>query len=763
MSTKIMHILTKCPNLRILLLDRPHVIQEHSKNPDFGSIDITSAMLDQDIEAFINNEIAKSDILSLPEFRMNVYETLKDKSDGMFLWVRLMVDDLSKSSSKFEFNERLEDLPCGLEKAYQLLFLRVSQKLDKFELRLAQNILALISVSCRPLHFEELRYALALLYRSLETVPQPLEEYLLLQPHQRVLDVTGSLIAIRDGSLGLVHSSVRVFLIRPEGRWVCEPDRAVLGFRIDITQTHRSFAWLCLDYLRLEKEEEKNLKPDTFDSMQTLWENYPLLGYATVYAFYHLNRSGPPCSITLAKIENVLNSTQSVLWVEYFAHLLFEDLTLASQVDESTALQDWMADAGLDIRFFAIIEQTLEELIGQKSKAEKNDIPYTEQVGMFLDIARDDQFGTSSQNQSNKATDSVPESSTAGFDLQTLFSKSGPSSNGPSTTVSRMMDLLKPQTSLPIAHQVELYLRLASSLRKTRVLIDPLKVLFQLILRKASSIHVFALVEIGNFYRKLEKFQEALEVYTAASKKMDHLDIPLKFRIHRWISYCYRDLYLYMEALRSYEKAFSGLEILLGRRHFETLYLLKNMIHLHICLQHFTEVLRLCDKICMEQDFVPELRIVDNLDIQGWRSAAYRSVGDHDSKELVRKSLRVTLKKYRESLSKDNGETAAVLSRIGRTYYAVREYGTALECFQLAFKTHKESKGPNCINILKIQRWIASTYEHLRRYSEARESYMTLYAEAQSVCGPDHRITLLTRMDMDTHPFDDSHGYFSIG
>lgn len=83
-------------------------------------------MLSQDIEAFINDEIARSEILSHPEFRKKVYETLKDKSDGMFLWVRLMVDDLRKSSSKSEFSERLQNLPCGLEKAYYLLFLHLS-------------------------------------------------------------------------------------------------------------------------------------------------------------------------------------------------------------------------------------------------------------------------------------------------------------------------------------------------------------------------------------------------------------------------------------------------------------------------------------------------------------------------------------------------------------------------------------------------------------------------------------------------------------
>ena len=495
---KLIHILGICPNLRILLLGRPNVIQVNSDNPDFGAIDITSTLLNQDIETFINNEIAKSDILSLPELREDVFKTLKDKSEGMFLWVRLMVDDLRKSSSKAEFKERLLKLPRGLEEAYRLVFLRLSRKLDKYELRLAQNVLAFIIVSCRPLDFDELRYAHALQCRSSEIVAQPLEEYLLLQQPQKLLDLSGGLVSINDGCLRLIHSSVRDFLIRPEDQWVCEPDQAVLDFRIDVTQAHRSFAWLCLDYLRMEKEEEQVLKPDTSQSIRTLRDKYPLLDYATMYACYHLNRSGPPSSITLAKIEDIVESAQSVFWIEHFAHLLFEDLTLDSQLDEFEALQDRMADAGLDKRFFSIIENcSTKELAGQMRNLGKNNDPRTEQWEMFLNLAKDEQFTEISQKKGNEARDSVLEPSTASLHLQTPFSNSRPSSEDPSATMSRIMDLLKGQTSIPIAHQIEIFLRLQWSLRKIRVLIDPLKILFQLILRRASGIPVYALLAIG--------------------------------------------------------------------------------------------------------------------------------------------------------------------------------------------------------------------------------------------------------------------------
>lgn len=465
---KPMQILERCPNLHILLLGRPHVIQAYADGSGSPAINITSAMLDQDIEAFINNEIDKSDILSLPEFRQDVYKTLKVHSDGMFLWVRLMVDDLGKSSSKSEFSQRLQNLPHGLEEAYQLHFLRLTAKLDKFELRLAQNALAFTITSYRPLSFDEFRYAHALHCRSSDTVAQPLEEYLLLQPLQRVLDVTGGLISMTDGVLRLIHSSVRDFLVRPEDRWVCEPDKAVVDFRVDITQTRLSFAWLCLDYMRLEIEATKHMNLDTPQSTQAPQDSCHLLRYATSYVFYHLNRSGPPCSTTLAKIETLLSSTHVIHWVEHFAHLTFGDIAPVAQWNEFGMWEDRMGDAGLD----------------------------------NLNDSTDSQLGTFNRTQSNEAQCSVLDSSGAAQHLQSRNLNSKQTSNDSSAAVSRVMGLRKGQHYLSVAHQIQ-KLRLLTSLQ-TRVRIDNLEVLLQLILMKASGIPISAFMLIGRSYEQLE-------------------------------------------------------------------------------------------------------------------------------------------------------------------------------------------------------------------------------------------------------------------
>lgn len=755
MSLSIMQILEKCSDLRILLLGRPHAFHAHSGNTAFATIKITSAMLQQDIEAFINDEIGKSNFLSLPEFRKDVYETLVAKSDGMFLWVRLMVDDLRKSSSRTEFSERLQNLPCGLEKAYQLLLLRLSHNLDKYELRLAQNILAFTGTSCRPLRFDEFQYVHALYCRSLEAPGQPLEKYLLLQPPQRILDVTGGLIFVTNGVLRLIHSSIRDFLIRPEAQWVYESDRAVVGFRIDIPQMHRSFAWLCLDYMRLDIDERRLLKPDTSQSTQARRASYPLLDYATLYTFSHVNRSGPLCSITLAKIEAVFKSTHSVFWAEHFGHLLFEDITLEAQMDEAVAWYDRMVDAGLATTFFAIFEKTLKEQNDQMRKEGKSIDPLRENLEIYLKQITNERFGNFGSDQSKELIDSVPESGTARPGLQICFSSSRSTPDDPSETVSRITDLLKGQNSLHIAHQIELWLKLSTSLRKPCVMIDPLKILFRLILRKASGIHVFALLAIGQFYEALGKLQEALEVYSAASRKINHLDVLLKFKIHYLMGNCYRELCLDTEALRSYETAFSGQEIHLGRRHSDTLRTLMWMITLKDWMHQDTEVLWLSDKICMEHEFVPELSLGDNLDLHGRRRSAYRRMGNHERAAQVEKTLQATLKLCHESHRNDDG-VPCLYRVIGDAHYQLGEYDTALEFFQRAFEGHMKSKGPNHRNTLHLRYKIAATWTKRGRYDEAKDILETVHANQQTLLGPNHREVRWTKDRLDTLSFDDS-------
>ncbi|KAF4637872.1 hypothetical protein G7Y89_g203 [Cudoniella acicularis] len=197
-------------NFRAILFGRQHVLQLHVLEEAIHAtplmIEINSNLIKEDIVAFIDTEIdarIDADLLKYPGMRDSIVKTLQEKSDGMFLWVELMIKDLSKSASPSEVEERLHNPSCKLEGIYRRLFLRLVKRLDNIQLNRVKNILAFTIISCRVFQVDELQYAHALSSGPLSTF----EKRLLLHPAQRILDVCGNFINIRDDLVQLIHFS----------------------------------------------------------------------------------------------------------------------------------------------------------------------------------------------------------------------------------------------------------------------------------------------------------------------------------------------------------------------------------------------------------------------------------------------------------------------------------------------------------------------------------------------------------------------------
>lgn len=260
-------------------------------------------------------------------------------------------------------------------------------------------------------------------------------------------------------------------------------------------------------------------------AMQDIRARYPFLDYAILYTFYHLNRSGPLCSIILSKIEAVLQSERSLSWLKDFTQLQFEDLTLVSQVEEYVNLQKTLANIGLDNHVFQLFAQTVKRLRRQKQSSREEDKTASEGYQEYLNIVSDEDleawYRENCYQEPEEARETLP---------NTTCVDSQPQIPNLSTAASRIRHLLSNEGSLPVHRQIELYLRLNSVLRKARVLVDPLKILFELILSKTSKIPVYALIVVADFYSRVDKDQEALEV--AAAKKVEHVDSRIKFDLY---------------------------------------------------------------------------------------------------------------------------------------------------------------------------------------------------------------------------------------
>lgn len=439
----------------------------------------------------------------------------------------------------------------------------------------------------------------------------------------------------------------------------------------------------------------------------------------------------------MAKFSNIYESAQIIFWSEHFNRFLFEDLTLEFQLQELDALEDRLADAGLDAKF--LLEKRLKKITAEMRESGKSHELRVEHWEMFLQ----QKYST---DQSNISAESVLEFSPPGPGQ----SQPGTISKDSSAAVARIMDLLHSQKSLPVAHQIEILLRLQSSLRKTRVLLDPLKLLFQLILKKASGIPVYVLLAIAEFYQKLGKFQNALEVYKVASKQVEHLDVPIRFDIQADMAYCYEQLDQDTEALSCYENVYSGCVTIFGKYHGKTTASLVTIVTMYCCLfSNYTKALELCDTICMEQDYVPELDVKTNLQLQGIRSHCYARLGDFDQSARILAHFKMTLGRYKGTLE----EIAGPLCDAGMSHRCLDHIEEALEYYHLFYEGYK--KYGNLRMTLRVQSWIGEIYGYLGRRNEARDLLEEVLAEQLRVPKPDDLDIRVTRSYLEGIDVDD--------
>ena len=740
-AIEVMSILGSCPKLRLMLLGRPHAFEAHSEILACRTFNITPALIDQDIESFIHSQISESRVASRPEIHERVYRELKQKSDGMFLYVKLMADELKKPSSIVEVEERLQTLPRGLENAYNIVFLHLSQGLDKSELRQAQTVLTFITISCRPLHINELRFACALQSKILRASKRPLKDFLCPGIPQSILRLLCSLVSMSDGFLRFTHSSVRDFLLRPAEQWNRDLDQRLLDFKVDLTTAHQQLSWLCLDFLEMEKEEVATTTSDTFDSLPILQNNYPFLEYATLYTFYHLNRSGTLRTPTLARIENMLSSAQVVTWIKNFIRLQFEDLNLCSHVTEVVDFVNQITDAGLDVQYLAIFDQTLQAMRSSGHDATKYDDPCAEQIAVYVELANEGQFGPLEEDSADAAKGSFGEPGSHNHGAPSPSRNSGSLPMDSEVLLARIRDLLKDQTFSAIPHQIEVSARLALLLLKTKVLVDPLRLVFQIILQKSANIPVYALAAVGLYYQRFGKFNEALEVFLAASRKLDHLNVPLKFIIHFRMGQCYDNLFQRPKAFKEFETAFNGLEDVLGTNHSWTLLCLYDLIRIGI--SHFLsdrEVLRLCEKLGHAQD-LSEKCLRQNMSLQRWKQDCYSRVGEVDQAVRMKICLQESLKKYLALLKGDDDKRPFIAHGIGLAHYSIGDHEAALMWYKRAFEGWKSLKGADHQDTMIAQNNLADTYHTLKCYSQAMELDQDLYAKYLRLLGPNHELT----------------------
>ncbi len=115
-------------HIQVLLVGRPEMEAVTSPLEDFsaGNIDVSSRLNSDDISRFVDYSygvyLSKHKIRGLRE---TVTTSLREKANGMFLWVDLVCQELAKIKNVKVLKQHLESMPVGLSALYEKIFSRM--------------------------------------------------------------------------------------------------------------------------------------------------------------------------------------------------------------------------------------------------------------------------------------------------------------------------------------------------------------------------------------------------------------------------------------------------------------------------------------------------------------------------------------------------------------------------------------------------------------------------------------------------------------
>ncbi|KAK5660015.1 hypothetical protein OQA88_13483 [Cercophora sp. LCS_1] len=418
-------LMQKCPHSRLVALGRPHSFG--SAFPSRQIISLSADTVRHDIMAFARAQTSQIPLLDGSDLLYMALEAAVDMSDGMFLWTKLLLDDVARCGSVRQLKERLGRLPRGIDAMYQETFSQISDrhKDDSTSQQRVQFIFRIVAGARRPMTVHELQRAQALAFitaldpeesecedegEDLNSLDHRLvEDYLLDQPEKRILELCSPLVVINQGVVSLLHSSVKEFL---DSQGKSQPSGPGIP---NVLNSDHHLALICLESLLLRDTLESAAAPErsgphgnSQDGADPFHEYaYRYLGYHVAHSLDSLLQMGENSSLyrffttggILSWFEECLllsgkdGSVIVELW-DVLEELLLEDTESDSESDLETGYVEPEPDAeGEDVsgpsRLLTIAREVVQQGLQERGRVLGADHWRTQLVQLVWDVVFD--------------------------------------------------------------------------------------------------------------------------------------------------------------------------------------------------------------------------------------------------------------------------------------------------------------------------------------------------------------------------------------
>jgi hypothetical protein len=278
-------------NVKVLMTSRPKQhLQKALKDPQVIHVSLEEELVKRDISIYVQQRAKEFETTGLDrETQIFIRNTVCERSQGLFLYARLMLDQIAQAISDTgregqSLRDMVAKLPVGLEDMYNSM-LRDHAELAKIRQEVQILILQLVTQAARPMRLIEIA-------KAVETNAYISEDGR--DSKDIVRSACGPLLEImEDEVVQILHHSFTEFLLDND-RKDRSTSSAVQFPVIDPQIAHRDIASTCLAQLQggafdaydVTKSSQDPHYIRSFD-MSAAFLQYPLLEYAVMKWPYH--------------------------------------------------------------------------------------------------------------------------------------------------------------------------------------------------------------------------------------------------------------------------------------------------------------------------------------------------------------------------------------------------------------------------------------------------------------------------------------------
>ncbi|KAK0643034.1 hypothetical protein B0T16DRAFT_175398 [Cercophora newfieldiana] len=212
------------PRVKWIISSRNNIAQSRKLDDSQSILSLelqeNTKAVSQAVDAYISE--TTSGIKSLqdnPPLQRYVQQVLRQKAEGTFLWVALVVQELENVGS-YEVRQVVDDVPKGLDDLYARMVDQIS-RLQKQDPEHCRHVLLAATLAYRPLQLLELG-VIAGLPDAISGNAKNIQE---------IINKSGSFLTVRDKTVTFVHQSAKDYLVN-KGESTIFPSSLAAGHHV---------------------------------------------------------------------------------------------------------------------------------------------------------------------------------------------------------------------------------------------------------------------------------------------------------------------------------------------------------------------------------------------------------------------------------------------------------------------------------------------------------------------------------------------------